>query len=104
MYPFQQVNYFFTFLLFFHPILANEILQRGESWLSSNKKTLVSNNTLDIPTLMVHGTEDRLTSPDASKLAFDRLQNKYKKYISYPGAYHECKKEYLCWLLFYNVS
>ena len=92
--------------IWFILLLANELLRRGESWLDT-KKGLVFPKQLSI--LMVHGTGDRLTAPDASKKAFERLENESKKYISYEGAFHECNKiffhEYLISsILIYSTS
>jgi alpha-beta hydrolase superfamily lysophospholipase len=44
---------------------------------------------LQIPILMIHGTDDRLTSPTASRAFFDKLTVEDKTYISYDGGYHE---------------
>jgi len=44
---------------------------------------------LQIPTLMIHGTDDRLTSPASSRAFFDKLTASDKTYIAYDGGYHE---------------
>lgn len=44
---------------------------------------------LQIPILMLHGTADRLTSPAASRVFFDKLTAPDKTYLSYEGGYHE---------------
>ena len=44
---------------------------------------------LQLPILMIHGTEDRLTSPAISREFFDKLTAPDKTYIAYEGGYHE---------------
>jgi alpha-beta hydrolase superfamily lysophospholipase len=44
---------------------------------------------------MVHGTADVMTSYAASKEAFEKLQAKDKKYISFDGGFHERTQIYL---------
>ena len=44
---------------------------------------------LQIPILMIHGTDDRITSPVSSRAFFDKLTAPDKTYISYDGGYHE---------------
>lgn len=44
---------------------------------------------LQIPVIMIHGTDDRLTSPIASREFFDKLTVEDKTYIDYEGGYHE---------------
>lgn len=44
---------------------------------------------LQIPLLMYHGTDDRITSPLKSREFFDKLTTPDKTYVSYDGGYHE---------------
>lgn len=43
---------------------------------------------LRLPLLMLHGTGDRITSPDASRSFFDAAGSTDKTYRTYPGAFH----------------
>ncbi|KAL9113376.1 MAG: hypothetical protein Q9227_002417 [Pyrenula ochraceoflavens] len=47
----------------------------------------------EVPVLMLHGEGDRVTSFEASKRVFEKLGNKGKKWIGYPGAYHKLHAE-----------
>ncbi len=47
---------------------------------------------LTLPTLLFHGTEDKLTSFDASK-EFMKKAGKNVQFIEYKGLYHECHNE-----------
>lgn len=44
---------------------------------------------LQIPLLMIHGTDDRITSPQCSRGFFDRVTYPEKTYIAYQGGFHE---------------
>jgi len=43
---------------------------------------------LRLPLLMLQGTGDRITSPDASRRFFEQAGSPDKTYLSYPGAFH----------------
>jgi alpha-beta hydrolase superfamily lysophospholipase len=43
---------------------------------------------LRLPLLMLHGTADRITSPEASRAFFEAAGSPDKTYRSYPGAFH----------------
>jgi alpha-beta hydrolase superfamily lysophospholipase len=43
---------------------------------------------LRLPLLVLHGTGDRITSPEASRSFFDAAGSPDKTYRSYPGAFH----------------
>jgi alpha-beta hydrolase superfamily lysophospholipase len=47
---------------------------------------------LALPTLLFHGTEDKLTSFAASK-EFMQKAGKNVQFIAYEGLYHECHNE-----------
>lgn len=64
------------------PRLAVEI-PAAIKWCEEN----VTN--LQIPVFMIHGTDDRLTSPVSSRTFFDKLTASDKTYINYDGGYHE---------------
>lgn len=45
------------------------------------------------PILVMHGTEDRLASADATKRLFERIGSSDKELVIYPGFYHELFNE-----------
>lgn len=42
-----------------------------------------------LPLLIYHGSADKLTSPQASRQFFDKVQIENKRYITYEGGFHE---------------
>ncbi|KAK0494819.1 Alpha/Beta hydrolase protein [Armillaria luteobubalina] len=46
-----------------------------------------------LPLIIFHGTDDRITSPKASRAFYDAVGTEDKKYVSYPGAFHELSNE-----------
>jgi len=46
-----------------------------------------------LPLLVVHGTEDQVTSPKTSKEFFNKVPTEDKTYIPFEGAYHEVHNE-----------
>jgi alpha-beta hydrolase superfamily lysophospholipase len=48
---------------------------------------------ITLPLLVMHGTDDRLASVDATKRMFDRLASADKELVIYPGFYHELFNE-----------
>ncbi|KAF8963601.1 Alpha/Beta hydrolase protein [Flammula alnicola] len=47
----------------------------------------------DLPVLLVHGTEDKVTSPKASQAFHDKISASKKKIVLFQGAYHELQNE-----------
>jgi alpha-beta hydrolase superfamily lysophospholipase len=45
------------------------------------------------PVLLLHGTDDKLASVDATRLVFDRIGSVDKELVVYPGYYHELFNE-----------
>lgn len=45
--------------------------------------------SLTLPTLLLHGTEDRVTDPVGSRMVFDRARSPDKTLRLYPGLYHD---------------
>ena len=45
------------------------------------------------PVLILHGSEDGLTSPEGSKMLHEKVASKNKKLITYEGLYHEIYNE-----------
>ena len=62
-----------------------ELIEFGEEAVANAAK-------LTLPTLLFHGTADRLTSFEASK-QFAANAGKNITFIEYPGLYHECHNE-----------
>ena len=50
-------------------------------------------NLIELPMLILHGSADRLTHPEGSKMLHDRISSKDKKLIIYEGLYHEVYNE-----------
>ncbi|HSE38662.1 MAG TPA: lysophospholipase [Blastocatellia bacterium] len=48
---------------------------------------------ITLPLLVMHGTDDRLASVDATKRMFDRVASADKELVIYPGFYHELFNE-----------
>ena len=48
---------------------------------------------ITLPVLIIHGTEDRLSNPDGSRLAYQRVSSGDKTLRLYPGLYHETMNE-----------
>ena len=62
--------------------LANEML-RAVEWTQAHAAELA------LPCLLVHGGEDRLCDPQASKRFYDKVTAAGKEYIEYEGYFHE---------------
>ncbi len=62
--------------------LANEML-RAVQWTQAHAAELA------LPCLIVHGGEDRICDPQASKLFYDRVTFADKERIEYEGYFHE---------------
>jgi alpha-beta hydrolase superfamily lysophospholipase len=48
---------------------------------------------IDIPVLIMHGQEDRLTAVEGSKLLFEKVSSRDKSLLIYPNLYHEIFNE-----------
>ena len=48
---------------------------------------------ISTPLLVMHGTEDRLASVDATRRLFERVKSSDKELVIYPGFYHELFNE-----------
>jgi acylglycerol lipase len=48
---------------------------------------------INLPTLVMHGSADRLSSPDGSRMLFEHIQAKDKTLIIYESFYHEIFNE-----------
>lgn len=62
--------------------LATEVMDAA-AWCQTNA------HTLQLPLLMIHGTADRITSPQDSRRFFDNAGSTDKTYLAYEGGYHE---------------
>ncbi|KAG8980881.1 hypothetical protein FRB94_009549 [Tulasnella sp. JGI-2019a] len=73
----------------------NDMLAAGDYLAASGYKQWPSR----LPLLIVHGSEDHICSTTASKAFYDGvpLSPTDKRYISYPGAYHEIHNEPKFW-------
>ncbi|KAK9896437.1 lysophospholipase [Cystobasidium minutum MCA 4210] len=61
----------------------------GEALLSKTYKTYPS----ELPLLIYHGSEDKVTWHEASKQLVDKITASNKTFTSYEGYYHECHNE-----------
>ncbi|KAJ7160897.1 lysophospholipase [Mycena filopes] len=66
-----------------------ELLALGARLLS----TTYVNWPKDTPVLVLHGTNDQITSYPSAEALFQKLPAKDKNMITYPGAYHELQNE-----------
>ncbi|KAL5522792.1 hypothetical protein ACEPAG_8810 [Sanghuangporus baumii] len=67
----------------------SDILNRGEELLEKR----FAEWPTELPLLIVHGTEDKVTSPRGSLRFYEALPAKDKEYSSYTGCYHELHNE-----------
>ena len=49
--------------------------------------------SIRLPLLIMHGSEDKLTAVDGSKLLHDKVSSEDKKIVTYDGLYHEILNE-----------
>jgi len=61
----------------------------GTELTATVKKTLARAGEWRLPLLILHGSEDRLSPPEGSRLFFERVPIQDKERIVYPGGYHE---------------
>ncbi|CAJ0835609.1 6771_t:CDS:2, partial [Entrophospora sp. SA101] len=61
----------------------NEMLQGTKSVLKEKNKNITG------PIYICHGSDDPVTSPDASRQLFEKISAKDKTYREWPGLYHE---------------
>lgn len=66
----------------------SDMLDGGEALLKD-----YVNWPADLPVLLVHGTEDKVTSCIATEQFFQKLPAKDKTFTPYPGGYHELQSE-----------
>jgi len=66
--------------------LGTEILENVESIFDIIPK-------IKTPLLILHGSEDRITSPAGSRKLYEKVASKDKRYKVYPGFYHEILNE-----------
>jgi alpha-beta hydrolase superfamily lysophospholipase len=62
--------------------LATEVMDAA-AWCQTHA------HSLQLPLLLIHGTADRITSPQDSRRFFDNAGSADKTYIAYEGGYHE---------------
>ena len=64
----------------------------GIELIEFGQEAVKNANQLKLPTLLFHGTADKLTSYDSSK-QFAQNAGKLVTFITYDGLYHECHNE-----------
>ncbi|TFK44955.1 Alpha/Beta hydrolase protein [Crucibulum laeve] len=67
----------------------SDMLSQGEALLSTYYKDWPK----DLPCLIIHGTEDKVTSHNASQLFLDKITAMKKHHSLYEGGYHELQNE-----------
>lgn len=65
----------------------------GAESLAAVDRVVAGLSTIDIPVLVMHGTEDKLTSPSGSKLVADKVSSPDVTLKLYDGLYHEIFNE-----------
>lgn len=68
---------------------ARKILDLQKKFMSKNSATI------DTPIILLHGNEDILTSVEASKQFFQKLDPNTCRLFVIDGGYHECKNSFL---------
>jgi alpha-beta hydrolase superfamily lysophospholipase len=66
----------------------NGTVRLGSESLDTIARTRARAAELRLPLLILHGTGDRITSPEASRSFFDATGSPDKTYRSYPDAFH----------------
>jgi alpha-beta hydrolase superfamily lysophospholipase len=75
-------------------VLADPLFHRwGTARLSTEVTSAIERlqqraRQLAVPLLLLHGSSDRMVSPEGSRRFFARLQNPDREFREYPGAYH----------------
>lgn len=65
-------------------LLTAKTMLDYQKWLQNTKEPLAIN----VPILLCHGSADRMTSPAASKVVFEKIACQDKEIKIYDGAYH----------------
>ena len=65
----------------------------GSQLLKAIDRLMQQAGTIDVPTLMFHGTDDQITNPAGSQMLFDRLGSRDKSLKLYDGLFHETLNE-----------
>jgi acylglycerol lipase len=68
----------------------SDMLSQGELLLNTCRQKEWPH---DLPVLLIHGTEDKVTSHQASQSFHDKVQATSKKMVLFPGGYHELQNE-----------
>ncbi|MCA9024529.1 MAG: lysophospholipase [Planctomycetaceae bacterium] len=67
--------------------------QTGAQLLKAIDRLMLQADTIDVPTLMFHGTADQITNPAGTQLLFERLGCQDKTLKLYEGLFHETLNE-----------
>jgi alpha-beta hydrolase superfamily lysophospholipase len=76
--------------LVFHGKLSARLIAE---MMAAMRDTLECADAIEIPILVLHGEDDRLTSPQGSTLFCERIASADKTLKIYPGLYHEIFNE-----------
>jgi alpha-beta hydrolase superfamily lysophospholipase len=67
--------------------------RQGMASIAAGPSVMNNAHLIKLPLLMIHGTEDHLVDPAASREFFDKVSSTDKTYKSYQGLYHEPHNE-----------
>jgi len=65
----------------------------GAEIITAMRRLLLEIAGLTLPVLIMHGSEDRLSRPEGSRLLYERVGSKHKTLKLYPGFHHELFNE-----------
>jgi alpha-beta hydrolase superfamily lysophospholipase len=76
------------------PLVHDRISARwGAGFLELGPKLISEAPSFTLPLLMMHGSDDRLTDPEAAREFFSRVSSQDKTLHIWPGLYHEIHNE-----------
>ncbi|MCD6449109.1 MAG: lysophospholipase, partial [Thermotogaceae bacterium] len=72
------------------PLVHDKIsVALARDFFVESQKAIEEADKINIPTLVLIGTDDKVTPPEGARNFFENLESKDKKIIEYKGAYHE---------------
>lgn len=69
------------------------LARTGYEVLRTQKRIQNSLSRISLPLLLLHGADDSIISPEASRLVYDGVSSAVKERIVFPGLYHEVFNE-----------
>ena len=65
----------------------------GNEVLKTQRRVLDSIDRISLPILLLHGCDDRIIDPEASRIVYEGVRSEIKERIVFPGLYHEVFNE-----------